>query len=98
MRSGLALFPGCQGSCSIVRNGPAGLVVSFNICQGLKCSHVASRLTLTMHYHAPNAPFPESASKVVATFRGNMQKRFGWVLKDRYVAPPVLSPGLEALC
>ena len=37
MRSGLASFPGCQGSCGIVPNGPAGSVVSFNICQGLKC-------------------------------------------------------------
>ena len=36
-RSGLAPFPGCQGSCGIVSNGSAGLVVSFNICQGLKC-------------------------------------------------------------
>ena len=37
MRSGLAPFPGCQGSCDIVPNGPAGSVISFNIRQGLKC-------------------------------------------------------------
>ena len=36
-QSGLASFPGCQGSYGIVPNGPAGLVVSFNIRQGLKC-------------------------------------------------------------
>ena len=36
-RSILAPFAGCQGSCGIVSNGPAGLVVSFNIRQGLKC-------------------------------------------------------------
>ena len=30
-------FPGCQGSCGIVPNGPAGSVVSFNISQDLKC-------------------------------------------------------------
>ena len=30
-------LPGCQGSCGIVPNGPADLVVSFNIHQGLKC-------------------------------------------------------------
>ena len=36
-QSGLAPFPGCQGSCGIVPNGPAGSVVSFNIRQGLKC-------------------------------------------------------------
>ena len=37
MRCGLAPFPGCQGSCGIVPNGPASLVVSFNIHHGLKC-------------------------------------------------------------
>ena len=44
----LVPFEGCQGSCGIVPNGPASLVVSFNICQGLKCKHVASTPTLTM--------------------------------------------------
>ena len=29
--SGLAPFPGCQSSHGIVENGPAGLVISFNI-------------------------------------------------------------------
>ena len=33
--SGLAPFLGCQGSCGIILNGPAGSVVSFNIRQGL---------------------------------------------------------------
>ena len=48
VQSGLAPFPGCQGSCGIVPNGPADLVISFHICQGLKCQHVASTPTLTM--------------------------------------------------
>ena len=47
-RSGLAPFPGCQGSFGIVPNGPAGSVVSFNIRQGLKCKYVDSTPTLTM--------------------------------------------------
>ena len=38
----------CQGTCGIVPNGPAGLAVSFNIHQGLKCWHIASTMTLTM--------------------------------------------------
>ena len=33
MRSGLAPFTACQGSCGIVRNGtPTGSVISFNMC------------------------------------------------------------------
>ena len=36
-QSALVPFPGCQGSCGIVPNGPAGLVASINIRQGLKC-------------------------------------------------------------
>ena len=35
-RFGLLPFPGCQGSCDIVPNRPAGSLVSFNISQGLK--------------------------------------------------------------
>ena len=46
--SRLALFRGCWGSCSIVPNGPTGLVVSFNMCQRLKYKHLASTLTWTM--------------------------------------------------
>ena len=34
---GLAPFPECQGSCGIVPNGPAGLVIPFKIGYGLKC-------------------------------------------------------------
>ena len=37
MRSNLATFPGCQGSCGKVSNGPTGSVVSFSVRQGLKC-------------------------------------------------------------
>ena len=40
-RSGLALFPICQGSCGIVSSGLASSVVSFNTDQGsyvLACS------------------------------------------------------------
>ena len=36
-QSGLAPFPGCQGSCGIVPNGAAGSVVSFSIHEDLKC-------------------------------------------------------------
>ena len=36
-RSGLGSFAGCQGFCGMVLNGPAVLVVSYNIRQGLKC-------------------------------------------------------------
>ena len=30
-------FSKMSGFCGTVPNGPVGLVVSFNICQGLKC-------------------------------------------------------------
>ena len=30
------LYDKAWGSCGIVPNGPAGSVISFNICQGLK--------------------------------------------------------------
>ena len=53
-RSGLEPFPGYRGSCSIVANGPPGLVVFFNIRQGLKCYHVASTLTLIMLQPSPS--------------------------------------------
>ena len=56
--SGLAPFPGCQGSCGIVPNGPTGSVVFFNIRQGLKCWHVASTPTLTMWLLCSNCAFP----------------------------------------
>ena len=36
-QSSLASFSEYQGSCGIVPNGPASLVFSFNIRQGLKC-------------------------------------------------------------
>ena len=36
-QSGLALFPGCQGSCGIVPDGHADSVISFNIHQVFKC-------------------------------------------------------------
>ena len=54
----LAPFPGFQGYCGIVPNGPAGLVVSFNIRQGLKCKHVASTPTLTMWLLCSNCILP----------------------------------------
>ena len=54
MQSGLAPFQGCQGSCGMVPNGSASFFVSFNICQGLKCLHVASTLTLTMWLLCPH--------------------------------------------
>ena len=76
-RSGLAPFPGCQGSCGIVPNGPACSVFSFNMRQCLKCYHVASTLTLTMGLLSPTAPFPESLTKFVATFRERCSNFFG---------------------
>ena len=56
--SGLALFPGYQGSCGIVRNGAAGLILSFKIRQRLKCWHVASTPTLTMWLLCSNCVLP----------------------------------------
>ena len=35
-RSGLAPFPGYKGSSGIVKNGPVGLILTFNIHQSLK--------------------------------------------------------------
>ena len=46
--SSLAPFRRCQGSCAMVSNGPNSSFISFNIRQGLKCWHVASKPTLTM--------------------------------------------------
>ena len=37
MQSGLAFFPGSQGSCGIFPKGPTSWIVSFNIHKGLKC-------------------------------------------------------------
>ena len=48
VQSSLALFQGCQYSFGIVPNGPAGLVISLNICQGLMYWPAASTLTLTI--------------------------------------------------
>ena len=58
MRFGLAPFPGCQGSCAIVPNGPTGSVASFNIRLGLKCKHVASTLILNMWLLCSNCALP----------------------------------------
>ena len=46
--SDLGPLEGVRGTCGIVPNDPAGLTVSFNICQGLKFWHIASTPTLTM--------------------------------------------------
>ena len=56
--TGLALrlaLSGCQGSCGIVPNGPAASSCSgsSNICQCLKCKHVASIQTKTMTKYRP---------------------------------------------
>ena len=55
--TGLALclaLSGCQGSCGIVPNGPASSYSgSSNICQCLKCKHVASITTKTMTKYRP---------------------------------------------
>ena len=41
-------FSGRQDFCVIIPNGPAGSIVSFSTCQGLKCYHVPSIPTLSM--------------------------------------------------
>ena len=63
-QSGVAPFSGCHGSCGIVPNGPASLVISFSIHQGLECKPVASTPTLIMwcDYYALTAPFFEPIS------------------------------------
>ena len=58
MWSSLPPYPGFWGSCSIVPNGPTGLVISFNIFQGLQCKHVASIPTLTMWLLCSNCTLP----------------------------------------
>ena len=74
-QSGLAPFPGCQGSCGIVLNGPAGSVVSLNIHQGLNCKHVALTSTLTMWLICSNCTLPWTTeildvfSKTVTTYQ-----------------------------
>ena len=57
-RSGFAPFLGCQGSCGIVSNGPVSSVVFFNICQRLKCKHIASTLTLTIRLLCSSCTLP----------------------------------------
>ena len=76
-RSGLASFPGCQDSCGIIPNGPAGPVPSFNIRQGLKCYHVALTPTLTMWLLCSNCTFPRTTKY---TFREEMWQLSGWQL------------------
>ena len=81
-QSGLVPFPGCQGSCDIVPNGPAGSVVSFNIFQCLKCYHVASKLNLIIPMLKLNLPWTN----------------FSGVFSQTDVTPAVLPPGPKALC
>ena len=94
-QSGLAPFPGCQGPCGIVPNGPAGSVASFSICQGLKCQHVTSTLTSTMWLLCS---FFEPLSKVAATFVRKMWQFFWCILAERHITPAMLSPGPKDLC
>ena len=98
MWSSFGPFPGCQGSCGTVPNGPASSVVSFNICWGLKCYHVVSTPNLTMWLLSSHCILSWTI-KVVATFRGEMQQLFGCILIDSYATPSsALSPEPEALC
>ena len=59
---------------------------------------LACSLETNLNYVTTTEPFLKPPSKVVATFREQMQKLFGCVLIDRYVTPAALSPGPEALC
>ena len=97
-QSCLAPIPECQGSCGIVPNTPSDLVVSFSTCQGFKCKHLASMLTLTKWLLYSNASFFEPLSKDMTAFRGKMQQLFGCILKERYITLAALYPGPEALC
>ena len=86
-RSGLASFLGCRCSCVIVPNGPAGLIVSFNIRQGLKCKYVASTSALIVWVLCSNYALPWT-TKVLGVFS-----------KTRYyLTLAALSPGPKALC
>ena len=87
IRSSLATFPAFHGSYGIVPNGPAGSVVTFNICQGLTRKHVASTPTSNMWLSCSNCALPWTT------------KFLGCILKDRYyVIPVVFSPGPKTLC
>ena len=84
-QSGLAPFPGCQGSCGILPNGLADSVVFFNIRQGLKYYKPQHRPEPCDLSYVLIAPFLEPQSKVVSTFRGNLWQLFGCILIDRSV-------------
>ena len=66
--SDLAHFQGCQECCGIVPNGPTSLV-SFNICQGLKCKHVTSTTILTMWLLCSNCTLPWTTKFLVYSKR-----------------------------
>ena len=69
------------------------------VCQfGRFLQYTSGCEVLACSLDAPTAPCPESLSKVTATFRGKMRQLFECILKDRYVAPAVPSPGTKSLC
>ena len=71
-------FPGCQGSCVIVPNGPASSVVSFNMYQGLKFYQVASTPTLTMRFYY--------VSKLASTKRRSWNSKLAfWVYSQKQI-------------
>ena len=74
-------WSGCQGSFGIVPNRPGGSVISFNICQGLKCKHVASTPNLTVWLLYSNCILEQ------LSFECNLKGRY-------YITPAVLSLSL----
>ena len=96
MQSSLAPFSGCQGSCGIVPNGPAGSVISFNMRQGLVCSLNTDLNYVTLAIPQLH-PFLNHQAKLfqllwedVSTF---------WVYSHRQIRnQAALSPGPETLC
>ena len=86
-RSGLAPFPRCQGSCGIVPNGPAGLVISFNKHHSLQCKRVASTPTLTKWLLSSNCTLPWTIKSSWSNFYGEDATTF-WVYFHKQIHNP----------
>ena len=91
IQSGLAPFPGSQGSSGIVPNRPASLDISFNICQRLKCKHVALIPTLTMWLLWSNCTLP-----LIPKFLGVFSKTDTTLLHQHFLLD--LRPSAEFSC
>ena len=95
-RSGLAPFPGCQGSCGIVPNGPAGSVISFSMRQGLVCSLNTDLNYVTLAIPQLH-PFLNHQAKLFQLLREDVSTF--WVYSHRQIRnQAALSPGPETLC